>query len=175
MGVMQVLTGKDWSGGPLVQLEDSTSSANAGDLVVNFCWVRPFVEKFRDRVPSSFFIADSFLALDKLFMNNLLIPTEGGDSKQSLACEEAKKVKNLIGTLRALWRSSASGSFSLMSGLTFVWTHGGKNGGHPRVQELKSFLEQSPTRCRAQAGLHRSAVWRLTSTSLILWDVRNVN
>lgn len=112
MGVMQVLSGKDWAGGPLVQLDDCTSTAAANDLIVNFCWIRPFVEKFRDRVPSSFFIADSILALDRLFMNRLLVPLQAGDTRQSLACEEAKKVKNLIGALRGLWRSSALDSGS---------------------------------------------------------------
>lgn len=108
MAVQQILTSKDWRGGALVQLEDSTSSATASDIVLNYSWLRPFVEKFRDRVPSTFFIADSFIALDKLYMGALPVPLETGDCKTLLACEEAKRVKNLIGSLRALWRSSAS-------------------------------------------------------------------
>eukprot|EP00435_Cladocopium_sp_Y103_P006735 s4214_g2.t1 len=66
--------------------------------------MRPFVEQFRDRVPSGFFVADVFLMLDKLWMGRLLIPVEQGDSKQSLASDEAKKIKLLIGALRGLWR-----------------------------------------------------------------------
>ena len=105
MSVAQVL-GKDWVGGALVQLEDALTRPTAEDIVLNACWMKPVVRKFRDRVPSSFYLANVFLALDDLWLGRLLIPLEKGDSKQSLAAAEAKKVKALIGALRALWRSS---------------------------------------------------------------------
>lgn len=66
-----------------------------------------FVAKFNDRVPSAFFITDVFLFLDRLFHGALLKPLEAGESKKTLAALEARKVKNLIGSLRSLWRSSA--------------------------------------------------------------------
>ena len=105
LGVSQAL-GKDWAGGGLVQLEDSLTRPTAEDVVLNACWVKPFIRKFSDRVPSCFYLADVFLALDALWLGRLLIPLEQGDSKNSLAAMEAKKVKALIGALRALWRSS---------------------------------------------------------------------
>ena len=107
MPVMQLLS-NGWPGGALVQLEDGTSSATAQDIVLNYCWVKPFVMKFRNRVPSAFFITDCFIALDKLFVGRLLVASQAGDTKITVAAEEAKKVKNLIGSLRALWRSSGS-------------------------------------------------------------------
>ena len=116
MNVSQVL-GKDWAGGPLVQLHDTISRPSADDLTLNHCWVRPFVEQFRDRVPSGFFIADVFVMLDKLWMGRLLIPLEQGDSKTNLATEESKKIKLLIGALRALWRSSFLARFNMF----YIW------------------------------------------------------
>ena len=109
ISVAQVL-GPEWRGGALVQLEDTITRPSSEDLILNHCWVKPFVQRFRDRVPSSFFITDVFLMLDKIFSvggTTLLCPLEEGDTKQSLAGNEAKKVKLLIGALRGLWRSSS--------------------------------------------------------------------
>lgn len=106
MSVAQVL-GKDWAGGPPVQLDDSLTRPTAEDLILNACWIKPLIRKFRDRVPSCFYLTDVFLAMDALWLGRLLVPLESGDSKQSLAATEAKKTKALIGALRALWRSSA--------------------------------------------------------------------
>lgn len=104
--VTQLLSGTSWKGGPLIQLEDTVSTPKAEDLVLNHAWIKPFLLKFNDRVPSGFFVTDTFLFLDKLWSGKLLIPLEEGDCKKTLACQEAKKLKNLIGALRALWRSS---------------------------------------------------------------------
>ena len=82
------------------------TTPKAEDLVLNFPWVLPFVKQFRDRIPSQFFITDCFVYLDKTYNDKLLIPVEEGASKISLAVNEAKKVKLLMGALRALWRSS---------------------------------------------------------------------
>ena len=108
VSVMQLLSGDAWKGGPLIQLEDTVTSARADDVILNHCWVGPVVRKFRDRVPSQFFLTDVFICLHKIFMNKLLIPLEEGDDVQSLACNEGKKIKCLISGLRALWRSSIS-------------------------------------------------------------------
>lgn len=106
LSVTQLLTSENWKGGALVQLEDTISTPRAECLVLNYSWVVPFVKKFNDRVPSGFFVTDVFLFLDRLWYGKLLLPLEAGDSKQSLAAEESKKIKSLIGALRALWRSS---------------------------------------------------------------------
>lgn len=108
LGVTQVLGGPSWKGGKLVQLDSTITKATAEDIILNHCWIKPFILQFQDRVPSSFYLTDVFLYLDRLFERNLLIPLEEGESKQSLAAEEAKRVKNLIGALRGLWRSSIS-------------------------------------------------------------------
>lgn len=106
LAVTQLLSGASWKGGPLTQLEDTVSTPKAEDLVLNHAWIKPFLLKFNDRVPSGFFVTDTFLFLDRLWSGKLLIPQEEGDCKKTLACQEAKKLKNLIGALRALWRSS---------------------------------------------------------------------
>ena len=122
MSVASVL-GSGWKGGRLVQLESAVTKATADELVLNYCWVKPFVERFRDRIPSSFFVTDVFLYLDKLWIGGLQIPVEEGESKKDLAAEEAKRIKNLMGALRGLWRSSVSVSkvallyFQLMFGI----------------------------------------------------------
>ena len=105
LSVSQILV-DDWKGGPLVQVESTITRPVAQDLVVNHCWLKPFVQRFRSTVPSVFFITDTFLCLDKFYMGKLLIPLEEGDSKHTLAGEEAKKIKSLFGALRTLWRSS---------------------------------------------------------------------
>ncbi|CAK9035349.1 30S ribosomal protein S6, partial [Durusdinium trenchii] len=133
LSVAQVIESAAWKGGPLIQLTDTITRPQADDLVLNHCWIKPFVQKFREKVPSGFFVVDTFLYLDKLYNGKLLQPLNAGDSKHSLASEEAKKVKLLIGTLRALWRSSKAGS-------------------HPRISELKALLLPSPTRSKAKAS-----------------------
>ena len=62
----------------------------------------------------------------------LLIPNkEKGETKVSLAGAEARKMKALMGALRALWRSTAERGIDL------------------RVTELKTLLQPSPTRAKA--------------------------
>jgi hypothetical protein len=108
LSVAQIIGADTWKGGALVQLEDTLTRPVAQDIVVNYSWVKPFVQRFRSSVPSVFFVTDVFLFLDKLYQSKLLIPLEAGDSKQSVAGLEANKIKLLIGALRALWRSSTS-------------------------------------------------------------------
>lgn len=54
-------------------------------------------------VPSCFYLADSFLALDKLLGKHLLNPVEG-QTKAEKAGEEGKRIKKLMGSLRHLFR-----------------------------------------------------------------------
>jgi len=93
-------------GGALVQLENAVCKPKADDLVLNYCWICPFVRKFRSQIPSQFFLTDVFLYMDKTFQGRLLIPQDAGESKVSLATDEAEKVKLCIGALRGLWRST---------------------------------------------------------------------
>ena len=93
LSVAQIIGSDTWTGGALVQLEDTLTRPVAQDLVMNYCWVKPFVQQFRSAVPSVFFVTDVFLFLDKLYQSKLLIPLEEGDTKQSLAGVEGNKIK----------------------------------------------------------------------------------
>lgn len=103
--VLQVLTSPDWHGGKLIQL-DELIKPSVEDIKLNFAWVAPFVKASPDKVPSGFLIADTFLYCDHLFMGKLLQPRQPGETKQTMAAEEAGNCKRLIGALRGLWRSS---------------------------------------------------------------------
>ena len=116
IGVASILTADTWKGGELVQLSDSISRPSSDDIILNACWIKPFIQRFRDRVPSQFFLVDTFLHLDKLYLGKLLVPTLAGECKMSLAAHEAKKVKLLVGSLRSLWRSSILVQSSMVSG-----------------------------------------------------------
>ncbi|CAK8985427.1 30S ribosomal protein S6 [Durusdinium trenchii] len=93
LSVTQVITAKEWRGGPLVQLEDTISRPAASDLIVNYWFIKAFVRKCPDKVPSAFFVADVILYMDRLFCERLLIAQNPGENKKSLAGEEGKKIK----------------------------------------------------------------------------------
>lgn len=105
--VAQVLEGQEWAGGAVLQLSDTVSTPRADDLVLNYHFILPVIMKFRDRVPSQFFLADTFLYLHKLYHDRLLVPVYENDSTLTLALDEAKKLKLCIGALRTLWRNSS--------------------------------------------------------------------
>ena len=152
IGVVQVLTDKSWQGGPLVQLEDMISRPTAADLVLNASFLKPFLRHSPDRVPSAFFVGDVMMYLDKCFIDGLLLPREEGESKRTLAAEEGKKVKALIGYLRYLWRSSTlakretcffrccwfdSVFLADLHAVPCCFVNGlGKTGAHPKVPHL---------------------------------------
>ena len=84
------------------------------------------------QVPSAYFLTDVFLFLDKLLGGNLLrTKPKTRETKMSLAGMEGLKMKRLIGSLRALWRSSQ------------------KYGSDDRITELKGYLRPSPSPHRA--------------------------
>ncbi len=56
-------------------------------------------------VPSGFYLSDCFLWLDALLGKGLLVP-DAQHSKQSLAAQDAKRLKKLMGALRYLFRNS---------------------------------------------------------------------
>lgn len=88
------------------------------EISENFVWLRPvcelFPSKVRDaristswpQVPSSFFLGDSFLMLDKKFRGGLIVVDERL-AKKDIAAREARRVKKLMGALRHLFRNSA--------------------------------------------------------------------
>ena len=120
VSVIQLLS-DGWKGGPLIQLEDSLSTAKADDLILNFPWIKPVAAKFRDRIPSGFFLADVFLYMDRMWLGKLLYPQED-ETKADLAGYEAKKVKALLSTLRALWRSSTLAFYGYTCKATICFT-----------------------------------------------------
>eukprot|EP00434_Breviolum_minutum_P016188 symbB.v1.2.014264.t1/scaffold1033.1/size247163/2 len=100
------------------------------DIAVNYVWLRPLCEKWPDRIPSGFFLADTFLMMDS-FMGNLLLM--GPDPEIELAREEARRVTRLLGALRYLWRNG--------------------DGSHDhRVAELKQLLKPSPSALARRAS-----------------------
>lgn len=105
--IAQVLEAPDWQGGSLIQLEDTVSTPRAEDLILNYHFMLPIIKRFRDKVPSQYFLGDTVLYLNKLYFERLLIPKVPGESRVSLAVDEAKKLKLLVGALRTLWRNSA--------------------------------------------------------------------
>ena len=106
MPVLQVLGSDEWKGGQLLQVEGDVSRPTSEELVVNFCWLKPVVQRFAATVPSAYFCTDLFLCLDALFLGKLLHPTLT-ESKKQLAAQEGNRLKGLIGALRFLWRSSS--------------------------------------------------------------------
>jgi hypothetical protein len=91
-------------GGPLTVVKESMDRK---DLKLNKVWLLPFVKKSPDRVPSAFFVADVFMAMDVILNGKLLRPVPGkGDSKVLLALAEAQRVKSLFSYLRYLWRAT---------------------------------------------------------------------
>ena len=72
--------------------------------------------------------------LDQRFFHGKLLqqaPGEPAQTKLDMAAGEAVKLKKIIGALRTLWRSSATGK-------------------HPKVSELKDLLKPSPERVAAR-------------------------
>ena len=89
------------------------------------------LESFVAQVPSAYFLTDVFLRLDAQLGKKVFVPTKEM-SRMSLSAVEGVKAKKLMGSLRALWRSSKD------KGLTEKITH------------LKSFLQPSPARNRGE-------------------------
>ena len=85
------------------------------------------------QVPSAYFLTDVFLRFDQLNDRKVFRPTAATPDRLTLAANEGVKTKRLIGSLRALWRSSKV------------------NGQDDRITELKSFLLPSPRRDTKEA------------------------
>lgn len=87
------------------------------------------------QVPSGYFLTDVMLKIDALFDGKFLMDPTGKMNKLELAANEGVKLKNLVGALRGLWRSS-------------------KTGNHPRVTELKALLKPSPRKTPVASICH---------------------
>ena len=107
VSVVSVFTDPEWSGGPNLQVASEVARPSSDDCLVNYYFLRPFVARFSDSIPSGFFCSDVFLYTDRLFNGNFLKSPDETQSKKTMACMEGSKLKRLMGALRFLWRSSA--------------------------------------------------------------------
>lgn len=105
--VSAIFNDVEWCGGPILQLENEVCRPGASDILVNYHFLRPFVARFADTIPSGFFAADVFIYADWLYNGNLLKSPDGSQDKKTMASVEGGKLKRLMGALRFLWRSSA--------------------------------------------------------------------
>ena len=130
--VVALITSGAFRGGPLVNMTLAPFEPTVQDIANNRLWVEPYVEKFKTKVPSAFFIADTLLLEDETLKGSLLkpLPPPPGEeadiksvpTKIQLALDEASRIKRLISHLRSLWRSSSNSDL-------------------PDVQELKSLMK----------------------------------
>lgn len=72
--------------------------------------VIPTLQKPAMQVPSAFLLTDVMLALHVRFGSKLLQVNTAGDTVETLAAQEALKIKRLIQAIRYLWRSSTMAS-----------------------------------------------------------------
>eukprot|EP00438_Fugacium_kawagutii_P017250 Skav234048 [mRNA] locus=scaffold619:33907:34875:- [translate_table: standard] len=119
-----MVTSGDWKGGDIVKLDSALSRPSSAEVAMNYHLLLPVLQHIPDRVPSGYFLTDVFLRMDALFQGKLL---RGNKATLQLAADEGVKLKQLVGGLRALWRSSPKGH-------------------HPNVTHLKSLLRPSPSR-----------------------------
>ena len=106
LAVKAIFQDPEWCGGPILQVDSEVSRPGSDDVLVNFHFVKPFVARFAETIPSGFFCADVFLYADRLFNGNMLKMPDGQQDKKTLAAVEGAKMKRLMGALRYLWRSS---------------------------------------------------------------------
>ena len=165
--IMGVLQDPEWKGGGLTQIKSEMGRPTSDDILVNFHWILPFARAYPRTVPSSLLCADVFLCLDRMMLGTLLRAPPGAsgelaDQKKVLAGTEGANIKRLMGGLRYLWRSSivalvsvgevyCHGCAWILSALVSVKMCGcafaGKGAGnHPRITQLKSYLQASPER-----------------------------
>ena len=84
------------------------------DISANYTWMRCWCEDFPDRIPSGFFVTDTFLVFDYFMGNCLLLNSDHVkkattyEDKIDIAREEANKLKRLMSSLRYLWRNGPS-------------------------------------------------------------------
>ena len=130
-----LLARSSWKGGPLISLVDkATWTVRERDLQNNMLWIREVARRYRDRVPSAFFLADCILQLDGRFDNKLLLVTQKDETRQSLALADAGRLKKCLQYLRCLFRDAPEGARI------------------PQIAELKTFLRKRP-RDEDEAGV----------------------
>ena len=89
------------------------------DIAANYCWMKPLVEVWPEKVPGGIVLTDCWLYLDKLLDKKLLVKAR--KSKQDQASEEAERYKKLMGALRYLYRNRSSVSL----GNFLIWYNWG--------------------------------------------------
>ena len=70
-------------------------------------------------MPSGFYITDAFLWLDSLLGYGLFVPDKD-NSKQTLAAQDSKRLKKLMGSLRYLFRNSHLSFITSFSNVLFL-------------------------------------------------------
>lgn len=86
------------------------------------------------QVPSAYFLTDMFIYFHGLMDRRIFHPdTAKNETITSLASEEGVLMKKLVGSLRALWRSSKDGGYD------------------ERVKELKSWCKPSPNKSSSKS------------------------
>ena len=83
-------------------LTSGCRGASRGDVENNFLWLKPVAELFPDSSPSSYFLADSMLALDWLLDNHII------DGNKEDAVKIGTRIRTCLGYARLLCRGSAT-------------------------------------------------------------------
>lgn len=72
MALVTLFASAEWQGGKLIQLDSDLSRPNAAEVALNYPWLKAIAGKFRQSIPSGFFLCDVMLWLDRLFGGRLL-------------------------------------------------------------------------------------------------------
>ena len=99
--------------------DERARSISAKDLQANFTWLRPVLQRIRDKVPSGYFLADVLLILD-IFLNNGMLKMRGLEyemswlQKQKWSLTQANLWKKLFGYIRYLYRNGTGSKYILV-------------------------------------------------------------
>ena len=108
-----LLRSKAWEGGPIIKIDDeATWNVTEPDVEANACWLRPLIERYADRIPSVYFMADVYMELHLMMECRLLQGKNPEDTPRTLAMQEAGKHKKVLQKLRQMWRDWPVGARS---------------------------------------------------------------
>lgn len=109
-----------WDGSAaIVSLQSPSQQPRTGDIEANALWLRPILHTNPNSVPSAFYIADCFVALDQLLHGALF----QGKNIQRRALDEGSKLKTVLQALRRRWRDTTSSKSELVSTLGVPSAH----------------------------------------------------